>query len=237
MAEVFLARLPGVAGFQKTLVLKRILPHLSRKKHFVDLFVAEASLAAEVRHRNVVQVFELGQVEGELYMAMEYVEGHDFRRLLRYASKEGVRIPPWFTVHILGEVLEALQYAYELKDDHGQSRRVVHRDVTPSNIFISNQGEVKLGDFGVAKDDTRGQQTRAGQLKGKVAYMAPEQLYSRAIDQRTDLFAVGVVLWEGLAQRRLFGGRPDIEMLNAICNGPRPRLSEHMRDVPPELEI
>jgi len=236
MAEVFLARLPGVAGFQKTLVLKRILPHLSRKKHFVDLFVAEATLAAEVRHRNVVQVFELGQVDGELYMAMEYVEGHDLRRLLRCASKESLRIPPWFTVHVICEVLEALSYGYDLKDDNGRSRRVVHRDVTPSNIFISNQGEVKLGDFGVARDDTRREQTRAGQLKGKVAYMAPEQLYSKAIDQRTDLFAVGVVLWECLAQRRLFGGRPDIEMMNAICQGERQPPSARLNDIPPELD-
>lgn len=233
---MFLARLPGVAGFQKTLVLKRILPHLARKKHFVDLFVAEASLAAEVRHRNVVQVFELGQVDGELYMAMEYVEGNDLRRLLRYASKAGLRIPPWFTVHVICEVLEALSYAYELQDGEGRARRVVHRDVTPSNIFISNQGEVKLGDFGVARDDTRGERTRAGQLKGKVAYMAPEQLYSRPIDQRTDLFAIGVVLWECLAQRRLFGGRPDIEMMNAICEGPRKPPGAKLSDVPPELD-
>ncbi len=236
MAEVFLARLPGVAGFSKTLVLKRILPHLSRKKHFVDLFVAEATLAAEVRHRNVVQVFELGQVEGELYMAMEYVEGHDLRRLLRCASKEGLRIPTWFTVHVICEILDALTYGYELLDDQGRPRRVVHRDVTPSNIFISNQGDVKLGDFGVARDDTRQTQTRAGQLKGKVAYMAPEQIYSRTIDQRTDLFAVGIVLWECLAQRRLFGGRPDIDIMNTICKGKRVPPSNRLTDVPPELD-
>jgi serine/threonine protein kinase len=236
MAEVFLARLPGLAGFQKTLVIKRILPHLSRKKHFVDLFVAEATLAAQVRHRNAVQVFELGQVDGELYMAMEYVDGNDVRRLLRYAARENLRIPPWFAVHVLCEVLEALAYAYELQDDDGRQRKVVHRDVTPSNIFISNQGEVKLGDFGVAKDDTREQQTRAGQLKGKVAYMAPEQLHGQAIDQRTDLFAAGVVLWECLAQRRLFGGRPDIEAMNAICVGARPRPSDYLRDVPVALD-
>lgn len=236
MAEVFLARLPGVAGFSKTLVLKRILPHLSRKKHFVDLFVAEATLAAEVRHRNVVQVFELGQVEGELYMAMEYVEGHDLRQLLRCASKEGLRIPTWFTVHVICEILDALAYGYDLLDDQGRARRVVHRDVTPSNIFISNQGDVKLGDFGVARDDTRQDQTRAGQLKGKVAYMAPEQLYSRTIDQRTDLFAVGIVLWECLAQRRLFGGRPDIDTMNAICKGKRVPPSTRLKDVPPELD-
>ena len=236
MAEVFLARLPGLAGFQKTLVIKRILPHLSRKKHFVDLFVAEATLAAQVRHRNAVQVYELGQVDGELFMAMEYVEGQDVRRLLRYAARENLRVPTWFSVHVLCEVLEALHYAYELRDDDGRARRVVHRDVTPSNIFISSQGEVKLGDFGVAKDDTRDQQTRAGQLKGKVAYMAPEQLHGKHIDQRTDLFAAGVVLWECLAQRRLFGGRPDIEAMNAICVGSRPRPSDYLRDVPTALD-
>ncbi|MCA9549594.1 MAG: protein kinase [Myxococcales bacterium] len=236
MAEVFLARLPGVSGFQKTLVIKRILPNLASRKHYMELFVAEASLAAEVRHRNAVQVFELGEVDGELYMAMEYVEGYDVRRLLRYAQRLGLRIPPWFSVYVVCEVLEALDYAFALRDEQGRPRKVVHRDVSPSNIFVSRQGEVKLGDFGVAKDDTRAQETRAGQLKGKVAYMAPEQLHGRPVDQRTDLFASGVVLWECLTQRRLFGGRPDLEAMNAICVGQRARPSEYVADVPSALD-
>lgn len=236
MAEVFLARLPGLAGFRKTVVIKRILPHLAHKKRFAEMFVAEASLAAEVRHRNVVQVYELGTVNDELYMAMEYVEGTDLRVLLGQAAKRGLRIPPWFSVHLVCEVLEALAYAWALEDDEGRQRRIVHRDVTPSNIFISDQGEVKLGDFGVARDDTRESRTRAGQLKGKLAYMAPEQLYSEPPDHRVDVFAAGVVLWEALAQRRLFGGRPEIEVMQAITSAPRRAPSEHVGDIPPRLD-
>lgn len=236
MAEVFLASLPGVAGFRKTVVIKRILPHLARKRRFIEMFVAEASLAAEVRHRNVVQVYELGRVGDELYMAMEYVKGTDLRVLLGQAAKRGLRIPPWFSVHVTCEILEALGFAWNLEDDDGRVRRIVHRDVTPSNIFISEQGEVKLGDFGVARDDTQASRTRAGQLKGKLAYMAPEQLYSKPPDHRVDVFAAGVVLWEALAQRRLFGGRPEIEVMQAITQLPRRAPSEHVGDVPPSLD-
>ena len=236
MAEVFLARQSGIAGFRKTLVIKRILPHLARKKRFVEMFVAEASLAAEVRHRNVVQVYELGRVDEELFMAMEYVEGTDLRVLLGKAAKQKLRIPPWFSLHVVCEVLEALAFAWSLEDESGRPRHIVHRDVTPSNIFVSNTGEVKLGDFGVARDHTRESRTRAGQLKGKLAYMAPEQLYSKPPDHRVDVFAVGVVLWEALAQRRLFGGRPDIEVMQAISQGPRRSPLEFVSDVPAELD-
>ncbi len=236
MAEVFRAALPGPAGFRKTVVIKRILPHLARKRHFIEMFVAEANLAAEVRHRNVVQVYDLGQVGNEVFMAMEYVEGTDLRVLLGQAAKRGLRIPSWFSVHVVCEVLEALAFAWALEDEAGRPRRIVHRDVTPSNIFVSNQGEVKLGDFGVAKDATQESRTRAGQLKGKLAYMAPEQLYSRPPDHRVDVFAAGVVLWEALAQRRLFGGRPDIEVMNAITQGERAPPSRHAGDVPVELD-
>lgn len=236
MAEVFLARLPGVGGFRKTVVIKRILPHLARKRRFMDMFVAEASLAAEVRHRNVVQVYELGRVGDELYMAMEYVKGTDLRVLLGQAAKRGLRIPPWFSVHVVCEVLEALAFAWNLMDDAGRPRQIVHRDVTPSNIFISDQGEIKLGDFGVARDATQERSTRAGQLKGKLAYMSPEQLYSKPPDHRVDVFAAGVVLWESLAQRRLFGGRPEIEVMKAITQGARRPPSEHVADIPAHID-
>ena len=236
MAEVYLAQLPGIEGFRKTLVIKRILPHLARKKRFVDMFIAEASLAAEVRHRNIVQVYELGRVDNELYMAMEYIQGTDLRVLLSRSSKRGLRIPPWFSVHLICEVLEALAFAWSLRDKDGRPRHIVHRDVTPSNIFISDQGEVKLGDFGVARDDTRDSETRAGQLKGKLAYMAPEQLYSEKPDHQFDVFSAGVVLWEALAQRRLFGGQPEIDIMHSISQGPRLPPSTYVADIPKKLD-
>lgn len=237
MAEVFRARLPGVAGFEKTVVIKRMLPHLASKPRFVEMFVAEASLAAQVQHKNVVQVFELGQVEsGELFIAMEYVEGTDLRRILKQATTQGLRIPPWFSIWLMTEVLDGLSYAHGLADASGRPRNIVHRDVTPSNVFISHLGEVKLGDFGVAHDESRSWQTQAGQLKGKIPYMAPEQLHARSLDARTDVFAAAVVLWECLTQRRLFSGGPDIEVMTRIVSGPRRPASAYAGDVLPELD-
>lgn len=238
MAEVFRARLPGVAGFEKIVVVKKILPHLAKKRRFVDMFVAEAKLAAEVTHKNVVQVFELGQLPetGEFYMAMEYVHGTDLRHVLGYTTKRGLRLPPWFSVYVVCEILEGLHYAHMLKDQQGAPRNIVHRDVTPSNIFISNKGEVKLGDFGVAKDSASASRTRTGQLKGKIGYMSPEQVRSLPVDPRTDVFALGIVLWETLAQRRLFKGRSDFEAMTLICNAERVPPSAHVDDVPKALD-
>ncbi len=237
MAEVFKARLPGVAGFEKTVVIKRMLPQLLNRRHFVDMFVAEASLAAQVQHKNVVQVFELGQLEsGELFIVMEYVQGTDLRHVLRAANGAGLRLPPWFSLYVIAEVLEGLTFAHQLVDASHRSRNIVHRDVTPSNIFISHLGEVKLGDFGVAHDDARASNTQAGQLKGKVPYMSPEQIYSRGLDRRTDVFAASVVLWECLTQRRLFAGGPDIDVMNRICKQERPAASRYAPDVVAELD-
>jgi serine/threonine protein kinase len=237
MAEVFRARLPGIAGFEKIVVIKRLLPHLVSDQNMVDMFVNEARIAAEVQHRNVVQIFELGQAEtGEYFMAMEHVAGTDLRQILRAAAVNAMRVPAWFSVHAVAEILDGLAYAHELADEAGRRRNIVHRDVTPANIFVSYLGDIKLGDFGVAKDDSRSDLTRAGQLKGKVPYMSPEQLFGRDIDARTDVFAAGVVLWECLTQRRLFGGRPDIEAMNLICYGERKPPSFFATDVPPELD-
>jgi serine/threonine-protein kinase len=236
MAEVFRARLVGLGGFEKTLVIKRILPELRARPKSVDMFLAEARLAALVQHKNVVQVFELGKTdEDELFIAMELVEGTDLRRILKTAGRK-LRIPPWFGVYVMTEILDALSFAHALKDKDGRPRNIIHRDVTPSNIFISELGDIKLADFGVAKDDARGSLTLDGQLKGKIPYMSPEQLYHQPIDRRTDLFAAATVLWECLAQKRLFGGRPEIETMNLICKGVREPPSRHKSDVPPELD-
>jgi serine/threonine-protein kinase len=236
MAEVFRARLPGVGGFEKIVVIKRILPHLSRKKKFLEMFVREASLAAALNHKNVVQVFELGQLDdGELYIAMEYVRGTDLRRILTTSTKRSLRIPPWFSVLVMTEVLEGLAYAHHLPEESGE-RTILHRDVTPSNIFVSWLGEVKLGDFGLARDDTMRSLTRPGQRKGKLSYMPPEQINAEVLDERADVFAAAVVLWECLTQRRLFGGRTELEVANMIIDPNRPPPSRYLKDVPDELD-
>jgi serine/threonine protein kinase len=237
MAEVFEAKMPGVAGFSKTVVLKKILPHLAHQQTYVNMFVREAKIAAAVQHRCVVQVFELDQLDtGEYFMVMEFVRGPDLRQMLSQAGQVKRRIPPWFSVFCIAEVLDGLDYAYNSVDDEGKPRKMIHRDVTPSNIFVSMLGEVKLGDFGVARDDTFESETRAGQHKGKLAYMAPEQLYGNDVDGRLDVFSAGVVLWECLTQSRLFGGKPDIEIMNAIVKQPRKPPSALKPDVGKEID-
>ena len=234
---MFRARLPGLAGFEKIVVIKRILPHLARKRRFVDMFVREATLAAQLTHKNIVQVFELGQLDhGELYIAMEYVKGTDLRRILTTSTKRSLRIPPWFSVYVMIEVLDGLAYAHHLPNEDGGERTILHRDVTPSNVFVSWLGEVKLGDFGLARDDSRTSLTRPGQRKGKLSYMPPEQIHAEPLDERADVFAAGVVLWECLTQRRLFGGRTEMEVANMISDPNRPRPSRYLKDVPDDLD-
>ncbi len=242
MAEAFKARLPGAAGFEKTVVIKRILPHLAESPRFVKMFINEAKLAARIQHQNVVQVFELGEVEGgELFMAMEYVHGLDLRAILELAAEKVLRIPIWFSAHAMFQVLSGLAHAHELIDEDGEPLSIIHRDVTPSNVFVSVLGEIKLADFGVAKaigslepDST--ETTLRGQLKGKISYAPPEQIHGEVLDARADVFSAGVVLWECLTQRRLFGGRADFETMLAICEEPRTPPSAFNPSVPPELD-
>ncbi|MBI4816609.1 MAG: protein kinase [Deltaproteobacteria bacterium] len=238
MAEVFKARLGGAQGFEKIVVIKRILPHLANNKRFVSMFVNEAKLAARIHHQAVVQVYELGQTEsGELYMAMELVDGVDLRKLLVSAAERGIRLPVWFSVQVVKEMLGGLAYAHELAGTGGEPLHVVHRDVTPSNVFISRQGEVKLADFGIAKAaGSFSEETQAGELKGKTSYMPPEQLHGLKLDGRADVFSTGVVLWELLCQRRLFGGRPDFDTMLAITEGSRDPPSKYNPAVPLELD-
>ena len=242
MAEAYRARLPGAAGFEKTVVIKRILPHLAENPRFVKMFVNEAKLASRIQHQNVVQVFELDQSpDGELYMVLEHVAGLDLRAILEMAAERVLRLPLWFSVYTLHRVLSGLAHAHELIDEAGERLSIIHRDVTPSNVFVSWLGEVKIADFGVAKaigsvevdaTDT----TLRGQLKGKLSYAPPEQIHGEELDARADVFSAGVVLWECLTQRRLFGGRADFETMLAICEEPRTPPSAFNPAVPPELD-
>lgn len=237
MAEVYKAMLPGIAGFQKTVVIKRLHPKFADQQEFVQLFVEEAKLAAEVQHKNIVSVFDLASLDnGEVYMAMEYISGTDLKNVLRNCNQSGIRLPPWLSVHIVAEMLEALQFAHELQDAHGRPRNIVHCDVSPENLFLSEGGEVKLGDFGVAQDDSRPNDPFEGQLKGKVPYMSAEQIRGRRPDRRSDVFSAGIVLWECLAQRRLFSTTSQSDTMRRIIYAPRTPPSNYSPDVPPELD-
>ncbi|MSP59251.1 MAG: serine/threonine protein kinase [Myxococcales bacterium] len=238
MAEVWEAEINGPAGFARTLVVKRILPHLAADPRFVEMFCAEARLSARLSHANIVQVFEFGEVDGEYFLAMELVRGCDLASLLQEARRIGPP-PPGLGALVLREVCRALAYAHALRDDRGAPLGLVHRDVSPSNIMVSVDGAVKLLDFGIAKAlGDHDHRTQTGVLKGKCGYLAPEQVESRGrdVDPRADLFAAGVVLHEALTGNRLFQ-RADLGETLALVREARVEPPSLVNPAaPPELD-
>ena len=237
MAEVLLGRVNGPRGFERVVVLKRILPHLARQASFVDMFLDEARIIARIHHPNVVQVHELGTVDGELFMVMEYLEGESVSSLQRRLTKRHQGLPPRLAAFIIAEACAGLHAAHELLNDEGVALDVVHRDVSPQNIFLTFDGAVKVIDFGVAKARSRDARTEAGQLKGKLEYMAPEQCKSATLDRRTDVFALGVVLYELLTQRRLFKRPSPAGTVRAILEEPIVPPSRVVEGCPRALEL
>jgi serine/threonine protein kinase len=237
MAEIFRARQSGAHGFEKILVIKRILPHLAADPEFLAMFIDEAKLQCALQHPKIVQVFEFGEVDGQYYIALEYVDGMDALGLLRACAHRRQRLPVRLAVHIACEVLDALDYSHSQRGPDGQPLGIVHRDVSPSNVFISRRGDVKLGDFGIARatEKQRQSKTQAGTLKGKYGYMAPEQVIGGEIDGRADLFAVGIVLSEMLMGRRLFTAPNDLDVLLMVRDARLDRLNRYGGDIPPAL--
>jgi serine/threonine protein kinase len=236
MAEVFRAKITSSHGFEKILVVKRILPHLAADPNFVSMFIDEAKLTAQLTHPKIVQVLDFGAVRGQYFTALEYIDGFDALGLLRVAAQKRVHIPRPLAVFIVSEVLEALDYAHNARDMEGKPMQIVHRDISPSNIFISKRGDVKLGDFGIAHAQRRESKTQAGTLKGKYGYMSPEQVVGRPIDARSDLFAVGVVLAELLTGRRLFSAPADLDVLLKVRDVKLDRLDKYGADLPKALD-
>jgi len=235
MGEIFLARLEGAAGFEKLYVVKRILPHLADDARFRQMLISEAQIAAKMAHANICQVFELGETAGQLYIAMEYLEGVTLLPLLRRASKQQVHLDFGFIAAVATQTCDALHYAHELKDRDGETLGLVHRDVTPSNIFLTESGVAKVLDFGIAKARGASAKTEDGAVKGKYAYMAPEQLRGGAIDRRVDLFALGVVMYEMVALRRLFQRKTDYLTFRAVMEQPIPDIRRYRPDIPDAL--
>ena len=238
MADVFKARIQGPAGFERTFVVKRILPHLSGDPSFTKMFIDEAKIAAKLNHPNIVQVFELGSVDEEYFMSMEYVRGHDLAETMRTLWARVGPPRPEMVAYIGREMSRALAYAHDFTSDDGQSLGMIHRDISPSNVMLSYDGAVKILDFGIAKalgGDTV-EETKSGTLKGKFAYMAPEQTVSNEIDRRIDIFATGIVLHEILTGRRLFKGENDMQTIERVrrCEVLPPSL--HNPLCPPELD-
>jgi len=235
MAEVFRAKIVSSHGFEKVIVIKRILPHLAADPAFVSMFIEEAKLMAQLTHPKIVQALDFGDVGGQYFIALEYIDGADALALLRAAAQKRVRVPLNLVVFVVAEILDALDYAHTALDMDGRPMRLVHRDISPSNIFIARHGEVKLGDFGIAHADDRGADTQAGTLKGKYGYMSPEQVVGGALDGRSDLFAVGIVLAEAFMGRRLFTAQNDLDVLLMVRDARIERLDRYGHDIPPEL--
>jgi serine/threonine-protein kinase len=236
MATVHLARLLGPVGFARTVAIKRLHPHLAKDPEFVAMFLEEARLATRVRHPNVVTTLDVVSDDGELFLVMEYVAGESLSRLVRKARERGERVPPRYAVAILSGALEGLHSAHDATSERGQPLGLVHRDVSPQNVHVGVDGVPRLLDFGIAKATNRVQETRTDQLKGKVAYMSPEQLARGAIDRRADVYAASVVLWETLTGERLFKADDVPSLVYAIVNEKVRRPSEVVPDLPPGMD-
>jgi serine/threonine protein kinase len=236
MASVHLARMDGPGGFQKWVAIKRIHPHLIEDDSFIHMFLDEARIAARISHPNVATVFELGKHDDTYWIAMEYLHGEPLREVMRKTEETGAPMPPEIACRVIADAAEGLHAAHELLGKNGEKLNLIHRDVTPHNLFVTYEGTTKVVDFGIAKFSSRMSSTRAGTLKGKLAYMSPEQVAGETIDRRTDIFALGVVLWELTTGQRLFRMDSDLDTLAKVqeCNIPRP--SSIVRGYPIDLE-
>lgn len=236
MAEVFKARMRGVEGFQKIVAIKRILPHLTDNDEFVTMFIDEAKLAAQLQHPNIIHIYDLGKLERSYYIAMEYIDGRDLRSILRFLEEKERRLPLGLAMFIASRLAAALDYAHRKRDLQGRDMVLVHRDVSPQNVLISYDGDIKLCDFGIAKAASKASHTRAGALKGKLQYMSPEQAWGKDLDLRSDIFSLGLVLYEMLTGRKAFAGDSELSILEQVRS---PRMTSP-RDIdpgiPPEVE-
>jgi serine/threonine protein kinase len=219
MAEVFLAKLAGPMGFEKEVVVKRILPEMVEEDGFVEMLFTEARLAARLNHPNIVQIFDFGQDDGTYYLAMEYIDGLDLRSLMKRVNAHTLALSPVFCAWLIARACEGLAFAHEARDPAtGMALGLIHRDVSPDNILLSRQGALKIVDFGIAKAADQAHSTRAGIVKGKLSYMSPEQLQCKTLDRRVDVYALGVVFYELLTGRKPFNATTQSTMMKAILH-------------------
>ena len=224
MAEVWKARMKGVEGFQKTVAIKKILHHLTDNESFVNMFIDEAKLAAQLSHPNITHIYDLGKLDEDYYIAMEFVEGRNLRSILDAAQRSGIHLPVGVSLLIAARLASALDYAHRKRGFDDRQLGLVHRDVSPQNVLLSYEGDIKLCDFGIVKAVSRAQHTQMGALKGKLQYMSPEQARGHDVDGRSDLFSLGALLFEMLVGRRLFPGDNELSVLEAVreCDLPAP---------------
>jgi hypothetical protein len=235
MAEIFLAALHGDAGFEKRVVLKRILPHLGEDTTFVRMFIDEAMVASKLSHPNIIQVYDFGHAAGSYYMAMELVDGIDLHQLLQRAQARQRPLTVAEVAAIGERIARGLAYTHNLTDEQGEPQAIVHRDVSPHNVMLSTLGEVKVMDFGIAKAAARATMTLTGTIKGKLAYMSPEQARGESATKWSDQFALGIVLWELLCGRKLFHADTEVTLIQKVSACDVPLLGQVRPDVPDEL--
>src|SRR5258706_4718441 len=236
MAEIFRGKAVAAGGFEKPVAIKRILPHLSQDRRFVELLIAEAKVLSLLKHRNIVQIFDVGLGDdGKYFLVMEYVDGKDLGAVQRALEQKRRRIPFDLVLHIGAEICEALEHAHVSRGPDGRPMSLVHRDVSPSNVLLSRAGEVKLTDFGIAK---RAEQdaTQGGAVRGKFSYISPEQARNEHLDPRSDVFSVGILMWELLCNRRLFSQLDDMAALRAVREAIVPRPTEVDSRIGPEID-
>jgi serine/threonine protein kinase len=236
MAEILLGRLTGPSGFERTVVIKRILPAYTEEQSFVDMFLDEARIAARIHHPNVVQHQELGQDGEQLYLVMEYLDGESLASVQRRSRSRAAPLSHVEAIHIVASAAAGLHAAHEMTDHEGEALGIVHRDISPQNLFVTYRGGVKVMDFGIAKASDRITTTEAGSLKGKIRYMSPEQARGERLDRRSDLFSLGIVLYEITTGHALFRRRTPLASLRAVQDGPIPPPSTIVPDYPAALE-
>ena len=236
MAEVFLGEATSVQGFKKRVAIKRVLPHLASHTNFIGMFLDEARLGARLTHANIVSVFDIGKSDNSFFIVMEFVDGTNLKKIMETLRAKREHFPLKDVIHIAMETCRGLSYAHELLDDDGNPVDLVHRDVSPPNILISKRGEVKVTDFGLAKARTQLERTDPGVVKGKFSYLSPEVATGQDVDERADIFALGVCMWEMLAGRRLFLGDTDYATVQAVSNADVPSLVGVHPEVDPQFE-
>jgi serine/threonine protein kinase len=236
MAEVFRAESEGLQGFRKQVAIKRVLPHLSSKKKFISMFLDEARLSAQLSHSNCVQVFDIGVGDNAYFIVMEFVDGANLKAVVEHLKKTGRDFPVEAAVYIGLELCKGLSYAHELTNADGEPLHIVHRDMSPPNVLLTKHGEIKIVDFGLAKANSQLEKSEPGIIKGKFSYLSPEAAMGQEVDARTDVFAVGIILWELLANQRLFLGDTDFQTVKKVQAAQVPSISSINKKVPIELE-
>lgn len=236
MAEIYRGAAVSLDGFEKQVAIKRILPSICTDKKFVAMFLDEARLSMQLQHANIVQIFDIGKADDTFFVVMELIEGPNLRRLMQRSIDRNMPFPVPMACYLISEVAKALAYAHEKTDPKGQPLGIVHRDVSPPNVLLSRQGEVKLTDFGLAKAATHVQSTDAGVIKGKFAYLSPEVVDGKEADPRADVYSAGIILWEMLCGRKLFAGKTDMETVELVRKGHITPPSELRPGVDAELD-